>query len=124
MKSVRIGRLVVDRTHARFAAAGASVALLSGVLGTSSLLLMLSLYWMLGSTTIAFACGGPVRDLLDSPGMYPRSMQAIARAAEDPERPRVVRRTAAALYLYMGGMIFCGTAVYTIVLVSFVFFRL
>ncbi len=93
-------------------------------MGTSSQLLLLSVFRKLASTTVAFACGGPVRSLLDSPGMYPRSMQAIARAAEDPSRPRAVRHTAAALYLYMGGMIFCGTVVYTIVLVSFVFFRL
>lgn len=114
---------MTDRTQARCVAAGVSCALLSVALGSSAVLFLLSMYWMFGSTALAFTFGAAVRSLLDSPGMYPRSMQAIARAAEDPARPRPIRRTAVALYLYMAGMIFFATAFGTIVLVSLVFFR-
>jgi hypothetical protein len=115
--------MAVDRSHIRFAAAGVGCALLSGVLGSSPLLFKLSMYWMLGTTGVAFAFGAAVRNLLDSPGMYPRSMQVIARAAEDPGRPRSVRRVAAALYLYMGGLVFSVAVFCTIAVVSFIFFR-
>lgn len=104
----------VERAQARVAAAGIACALLSIALGTGSLLFMLALYWMFGSTAVAFACAGAVRRLLDDPSMYPRSLQAIARAADDAGRPRVVRRTAAALYLYMAGMLFCATVLATL----------
>jgi hypothetical protein len=114
---------MTDRTYARVVAVGVGAALLSIAVGSSPVLFTLSMYWMFGSTAIAFAFGAALRNLLDSPGMYPRSMRAIACAAEDPWRPRVVRRTAAALYLYMAGLVFCATVFVTIVVVSVLFFR-
>lgn len=114
---------MTDRTHTRLIAAGVACAALSIALGSSPRLFVLSMYWMLGSTGIAFAFGAAARRLLDSPGMYPRSMKAIARATEDPARPQVERRTAAALYLYMAGLVFSATAFTTIGLVSVLFLR-
>ncbi|QJW83381.1 hypothetical protein HK414_01750 [Ramlibacter terrae] len=104
----------IERVQARVAGAAFACALLSIALGTSSLLFMLALYWMFGSTAVAFVFAGAVRRLLDDPAMYPRSLQAIARAADDTDRPRVVRRTAVALYLYMAGMLFCATVLATL----------
>lgn len=105
------------------ALAGVAFALLAIALGSARVLLLLAVYWLLASTAAAFSFGAAARALLDSPDMQPRSMEAIARAADDTGRPRVVRRTAAALYLYMAGVFFCLAAVGTILLVSFVFFR-
>ena len=114
---------MTDRTHTRIIAAGVACAVLSIALGSSPRFFVLSMYWMLGSTGVAFAFGAAARRLLDSPGMYPRSMKAIARAAEDRERPPVERRTAVALYLYMAGLVFSATAFTTIGLVSVLFLR-
>ncbi len=114
---------MTDRTHTRTVAAGVACALLSIALGSSPRLFVLSMFWMLGSTGIAFVFGAAARRLLDSPGMYPRSMKAIARAAEDAARSRAERRTAAALYLYMTGLVFSATAFTTIGLVSVLFLR-
>ena len=114
---------MTDRTHTRIIAAGVACALLSIALGASPRFFVLLMYWMLGSTGVAFAFGAAARRLLDSPGMYPRSMKAIARAAEDRERPPVERRTAVALYLYMAGLVFSATAFTTIGLVSVLFLR-
>jgi hypothetical protein len=112
-----------DRSQVWAVASGVAFALLSIALGTSGLLWALSIFWMFGATAIAFSLGGAVRSLLDSPGMYPRSMRAIARAAEDRSRRMADRRTALALYLYMAGMLCAAGAFFTILLVSFVFFR-
>ena len=112
-----------DRVHLRAVAAGVACALLSIACGSSRMLWSLSMYWMLVSTGVAFAFGAAVRDLMDSPGMYPRSMKAIARAAEDQGRSRVHRRTAVALYLYMVSLVFAAAAFFTIPLVTFIFFR-
>ncbi|HEY8356269.1 MAG TPA: hypothetical protein VIL30_02310 [Ramlibacter sp.] len=114
---------MTDRIQVRAVGVGLAAGLLSIALGSSHVLFVLCMYWMLGSTGVAFAFGAAVRTLLDDPGMYPRSMAAIARAAEDMERPRVVRRTAVALYLYMIGLVFCASAFATIAVVSFLFFR-
>lgn len=110
----------LDRIQGRIAGAAVACALLSIVLGSTGLLFTLALYWMLGSTGVAFAFGAAVRRLLDDPAMYPRSLQAIARAADDPARPRVVRRTAAALYLYMAGMLFSATVLATLAVAALV----
>jgi hypothetical protein len=112
-----------DRTHVRAVAAGVACALLSIACGSSAMLWSLSMYWMLGATAVAFNFAAAVRALLDSPGMYPRSMKAIARAAEDPKRPAVYRRTAVALYLYMVSLTFCAAVFCTIPVVSLIFFR-
>lgn len=112
-----------DHTQAWAVAAGVGCALLSVALGSSWLLWALSVGWMIGATAIAFIFGAAARNLLDSPGMYPRSMKAIARAAEDRSQGSVYRRTAVALYLYMAGMLFAAAAFCTIVVVSFLFFR-
>jgi hypothetical protein len=112
-----------DRTQEKAFGAGVAFALLSIALGSSPVLFSLSMYWMLGSTGVAFAFFAAVRELMDHPDMYPRSMKAIARAAEDPGRSRVSRRTAAALYMYMAGLLFCAGAFVTIPLVTFLFFR-
>jgi hypothetical protein len=111
-----------DHSQAWAVAAGVGCALLSIALGSSPLVWALSMYWMFGSTAVAFTFGAAVRSLLDSPGMYPRSMKAIARAAEDRSRPRIYRRTAVALYLYMAGTLFSAGAFCTILLVSLIFF--
>ncbi|MDB5857635.1 MAG: hypothetical protein JWQ76_1324 [Ramlibacter sp.] len=112
-----------DHSQAWAVSAGVGCALLSVALGSSGVLWALSLYWMFGSTAVAFTFGAAVRNLLDSPGMYPRSMKAIARAAEDRSQGSVYRRTAVALYLYMAGTLFAAAAFCTILLVSFIFFR-
>jgi hypothetical protein len=112
-----------DRTLVKATAAGVACALLSVACGSSAMLWSLSMYWMLGATGVAFAFGAAVRDLLDRPGMYPRSMKAIARAAEDRSQPPVYRRTAVALYLYMVSLLFAAAAFCTIPLVSLIFFR-
>jgi hypothetical protein len=112
-----------DRTQARAVAAGVGIALLAIAADSSRLLWHLSMYWMIGSTGVAFAFAAAARDFLDSPGMYPRSMKAIARAAEDQTQSRVYRRTAVALYLYMLGMLFSAAVFCTVPLVSFIFFR-
>ena len=106
-----------DDSQAWSVLAGVGCALLSISLDTSRLLWSLSMYWMLVTTSIAFVFGAAVRDLLDRPGMYPRSMKAIARAAEDRSQGGVYRRTATALYLYMAGTLFAAGAFCTIVLV-------
>ena len=106
-----------DDSQAWAVLAGVGCALLSIALGTGRLLWSLSMYWMLGATSIAFIFGAAVRDLLDRPGMHPRSMKAIARAAEDTSQRDVHRRTATALYLYMAGTLFAAGAFCTIVLV-------
>ncbi|MDB5752427.1 MAG: hypothetical protein JWP65_2848 [Ramlibacter sp.] len=112
-----------ETSRARAAAAGVGCALLSIALGTSGMLLVMAMYWMLGSTAVAFGFGAAVRALLDSPELESRSMKAIARAAQDMSRTRVYRRTAVAVYLYMAGMLFSVGAVGTILVVNLVFLR-
>jgi hypothetical protein len=112
-----------DPVLARAAAAGVVCAALAVALDATRLLWPLSMYWMLGSTGVAFAFGAAARNFLDGPGMYPRSMKAIARAAEDRSMPAVHRRTAVALYMYMVGLVFAAATFGTILLVTFIFFR-
>jgi hypothetical protein len=112
-----------DPVLVRAAAAGVACSLLAVVLDASRVLWPLSMYWMLGSTGVAFAFGAAARNFLDGPGMYPRSMKAIARAAEDQSMPVVYRRTAVALYMYMVGLVFAFATFTTILLVSFIFLR-
>ena len=112
-----------DHSQAWSVGAGVGCALLSVALGSSHLLWALSICWMFGSTAVAFSFGGAVRSFLDGPQMYPRSMKAIARAAEDKSQRKVYRRTAVALYLYMAGTLFSAGVFCTIPLVSFIFLR-
>ncbi|MDB5915010.1 MAG: hypothetical protein JWP22_3685 [Ramlibacter sp.] len=112
-----------DRVQVRAVAAGVAVALLSLAIGSSSVLFMIEMYWMLAATGVAFVFAAAVRELMDGPDMYPRSMKAIARAADDQTLPKVQRRTAVALYLYMVSLLFAAAAFCTILLVSFVFLR-
>ena len=46
---------MTDRTQARAVAAGVAFALLSIAVGSSPVLFAISMYWMLGSTAVAFA---------------------------------------------------------------------
>jgi hypothetical protein len=112
-----------DRVQAKAIAAGVACALLSMTIGSGGTLFSIAMYWMLASTGVAFCFAAAVRELMDGPDMYPRSMKAIARAAENPTLSRVQRRTATALYLYMVSLLFAAAAFCTILLVSFIFLR-
>jgi hypothetical protein len=112
-----------DRVQLRAVAAGVACALFSLAIGSSGVLFLIAMYWMLGATGVAFIFAAAVRELMDGPDMYPRSMKAIARAADDQTLPKVQRRPAVALYLYMVSLLFAASAFGTIVLVSFIFLR-